>query len=429
MSREPSFFAGNIGQDLRLALRAFRKNPSFTATALLTITLGIGVGTAVFSIVNAVLIQPLPYEEPDRLVMLRNIDETGSSSRTGMSVPEFEDWREQSDVFEHIVRFWSAPWATRRGDEVWMIPNTLTTGPDLFPLLGVEPLLGRGFLPEDHRPGAEPVMILQYDFWKRLFPGDSEIAGHELVIWETPHTIIGVMKPGFVLRARDIDYLRPHRVDPDKSESRDRRSRAGQCCVMARLKAGVISRRLAQEYPDTNRNRHVQLFPVTEETAGEIRPAMILLLGAVGFVLLIVCSNVASLLMVRASAREREMALRSAMGASRQRLVRQFLMESVILSLAGGLLGLAMACGIVGYFQTQLPGRGSWGKFILQAEAIRVDLWVIAFGIGAALVTGTLFGLIPALRASKPDMNRALNDTGKGSLGGRRGRRLRDLLV
>ncbi len=439
MSRETSFFAGNIGQDLRLALRAFRKNPSFTAAVLLTITLGIGVGTAVFSIVNAVLIQPLPYEEPDRLVMLRNIDGTGRSSRTGMSAPEFEDWTEQSDVFEHIVRFWSGAWATRRGDESWMMPTTLTTGPGLFPLLGVEPLLGRSFLPEDHQPGAEQVMILQYDFWKRLFPGETDIAGQELVIWKTPHTIIGVMKPGFVLHARDIDYLLPYRFDPGKSRNWDRRRRL-QCCVMGRLKPGVsleqaqaqadvISQRLAQEYPDTNRNWNVQIVPVTEETAGEIRPAMILLLGAVGFVLLIVCSNVANLLMVRASAREREMALRSAMGASRQRLLRQFLTESVILSLAGGLLGLALAYGIVGYFQTQLPDRGSWGRYILQADAVRVDSWVVAFGTGATLVTGILFSLIPALRASKPNMNGVLNDSGKGSLGGRRSRRLRDMLV
>ena len=156
---------------------------------------------------------------------------------------------------------------------------------------------------------------------------------------------------------------------------------------------------------------------------------MVLLLGAVGFVFLIVCSNVANLLMVRASAREKEMALRSAMGASRQRLVRQFLTESMILSLAGGLLGLALAYGIVSYFQTQIPDRGSWGRYILQADAVQVDSWVVAFGIGAMLATGILFSLTPALRASKPDMNGVLNDSGKGSLGGRRSRRLRDVLV
>jgi len=280
-------------------------------------------------------------------------------------------------------------------------------------------------------------VVLQHEFWRRRFQGNPGVMGQKIYLWNEPYTIAGVMPPEFVFFSRQVDFLATAYWKTEGMEN-DRGARGYR--VMARLKPGLtiqqaqqradaFSARMAADHPKTNRNWHVLVIPCAEDAAGEIRPGMLALLGAVVCVILITCANVANLLLVQASARGKELAVRSALGAGRWRLVRQLTTESMALALVGGTLGLALACGAVRYFQTVLPDRNFHGKYLVQAEAIHMNLAVVLFAVGVTLAAGLLSGMIPALQASKPDFNQALKDAGHGSVGGRRGRSVRDVLV
>jgi putative ABC transport system permease protein len=308
--------------------------------------------------------------------------------------------------------------------------------PGLLPMLGVTPVIGSGFRPEDEKPGAT-LMLLQHEFWRRRFHGDPGVVGQKVYLSNESYTVAGVLPPGFVFFNRQVDFLATRYWETEGAET-DRPWRTHR--VMARLRPGLtiqeaqrradaFSARLAADHPRANRNWHVLLVPCSEDAAGEIRPGMLALLGAVACVLLITCANVTNLLLVQASARGKELAVRSALGAGRWRLVRQLTTESMALAVVGGTLGLGLAYGAVRYFQAVLPERNFHTKYLVQAEAVQMDLAVVLFAVGVTLVAGLLSGMIPALRASKPDFNQALKDVGHGSVGGRRGRSVRDALV
>ncbi len=431
-----------IVRDLFYAWRAGRKRPAPPLLAILALTLGIGVSTAVFSIVNAVALQSLPYRDASRVVMLWSVNEKDGFDLkqqkpmgSSMSVAEFLDWQRDSGIFEHMVLFGPIQAPIGKTED----PETIfgySVSPGLLPMLGVTPLIGSGLRPEDEKPGAS-LMLLQHEFWRRRFNADPGVVGRKIYLRSEPYTIAGVMPPEFVFFNRQVDFLATVNWKTEGAEN-DRPWRTKR--VMARLKPGLtlqesqrradaFSARMAAEHPKTNRNWHVLVIPCAEDAAGELRPGMLALLGAVVCVILITCANVANLLLVQASARGKELAVRSALGAGRWRLVRQLTTESMARALVGGALGLALAYGAVRYFQTMLPERNLHGKYLVQAEAIQMNLAVVLFAVGVTLAAGLLSGLIPALRASKPDFNQALKDAGHGSVGGRRGRSVRDVLV
>jgi len=431
-----------IVRDLFYAWRAGRRHPVPPLLAILALTLGIGVSTAVFSIVNAVALQPLPYKDAGRVVMLWNVNEKlgldlrqQKSMGSSMSVAEFLDWQRDSGIFEHMVLFGPFDTAIGKTEDPEMIFG-YSVSPGLFQMLGVTPLIGSGFRPEDEKPGAK-LVVLQYEFWRRRFQGDPGVLGQKIYLWGEPYTITGVMPPEFVFFNRQVDFLataywKTEGMEKHRGESYYRvmaRLKPGMTVPEAQQRADAFSARLAADYPKTNRDWHVLVIPCAEDAAGEMRPGMLALLGAVVCVILITCANVANLLLVQASARGKELAVRSALGAGRWRLVRQLTTESMALALVGGTLGLALACGAVRYFQTVLPDRHFHGKYLVQAEAIHMNLAVVLFAVGVTLTAGLLTGMIPALQASKPDCNKALKDTGHGSVGGRRGRSVRDILV
>ena len=408
--------------DLKYAVRVLSKNPGFTAVAVLTLALGIGASTAVFSVVNAVLLRPLPFREPDRLAMIWERWE--KLDRGHVSYEDFHAWAEQSRSFERMAAF--EGWSVRTwvyDEPAWILGSAVSSA--FFPTLGVQPVLGRTFLPEEGRAGARPVAVLSYALWRRL-GGDRNLAGKIVRFDRESFTVVGVMPRGFTF--------------PDNSEFwvpfvHDE-SRVGQyeLRVIARLKAGVpveraesemrtIAARL-QQTPTADRAeiRGVNVVPLLEQTVGEAKRALLVLLGAVGCVLLIACANVANLLLVRVSARRRELALRLALGGSRWRIARCLLTESVLLALAGAALGVAAAYGLVRGFVALDP------LHLPRIREVAVDGGVLAYTIAAAIVTGFLFGLAPALRGSRMDLSYWMKE-GTAGAGEFRKNRARSLLV
>jgi putative ABC transport system permease protein len=432
-----------VRQDVLYAVGVFHRHRVSSLIAVASLGLGIGVGTAIFSIVNAVLLRPLPYRDPGRLVMLWSVNEkqggTVEQARNegrAMSGAEFLDWQERSGIFERMVAFGSFQTSVTGPGDAGMSFG-YSPSPGLFPLLGVKPMLGRGFVPEDERPGSPNVAVIFYGLWKSRFGGNPGVLGQKILFGNDPYTIVGVMPPRFVFFNRQVEFLTPQQWAIDRVQ-RDRGYRSMR--VMARLKPGislqqaqaradVFSENLARAHPETNSGWKVRIFTLAQDSSGGIRPALLMLMGAVGCVLLITCVNAANLILVQVASRSREFAVRSAMGASRARLVRQLLTESLILSAFGGLLGLGFAWTLIARFQALLPDPNTYGKYLVQVEAIRMDPWVASFALLVALLTGIVFGLVPALRASRPNLNENLTDAAKGSLGGRHSRRVHDILI
>ena len=429
-------------RDIGYAFRAARKRPVTSLLATLTIALGIGFSTAIFSIVNAILLQPPPYKDAHRLVMLWNLNEREGytyeetkSRGISMSPAEFLEWKNDSGIFEHMTAFASNLVPINDPNDPEMAHGYMLTEGG-FRMLGVEPAIGRLPTPEEEATVDAQLILLRYDFWQRRFRSDPNAVGKILRFHDKDFRVLGILPPDFVFFNRQSDFLAPYAFSPRFAEVRAfRRLR-----VMARLKDGMtleqaqaradeFSRRMAENYPATNTDWHVQLVTIADDTAGSLRPAMFVLLAAVGFVLLIMCVNVANLLLVQATSRARELAVRSAMGAGRWLLVRQLLLESLVLSLSGGLLGLGLAWALVAYFQTTLPDRYTHGKYLPQLEAIEINWPVVAFAFSVALLTGLLFGMIPALRASKANFNEDLKESSRASAGGIRARRLRNSLL
>jgi putative ABC transport system permease protein len=420
---------GMILQDLRYGFRMLLKKPGFTAVAVLALALGVGANTAIFSVVNGVLLRPLPYKDPDRLVRLGE----WSQQVPGMSVayPNFLDWREQNHVFEGLAATQFDSYNLTGVDEPERLQGRNVSA-NFFDLLGVAPALGRSFTADEDRPGAERVCLISYGLWRRRFGGDRKIVGSQLTLNGKPYTVVGVL-PADYRYGTQTDVFAPIGLRGDEEVMKERDDHPGIYAV-ARLKDGVtygqaeaemkaIAERLAESYPKTNGGHSIVMVSLREYFVGDVRTSLLVLLGAVGFVLLIACANVANLLLARAASRSREIAIRTALGAGRWRIVRQLLTESVLLALMGGGVGLLLA---------------AWGVDVLRRASLDVipttadiglDRTVLFFTVGASLLTGVLFGLAPALSASKADLNESLKEGGRTGTAGAARNRVRSALV
>jgi putative ABC transport system permease protein len=418
---------GTLIQDLRYGVRMLWKSPGFTIVAVLTLALGIGANTAIFSVVNGVLLRPLPFRDPSRLVL---IAEKSSFPIISTSYENYLDWRDQSHSFESMeaTRAGSIT-LTGAGEPERLNVRMATAG--LFSMLGINAQMGRIFLAEEDRAGGTPVALLSYGLWQRRFGGSADIIGKTINLDLQPYTVVGILPSGFqVLQPADV-YLP---FTPWAKTLPDDRNWHPGIVPLARLKQGVskeqarsemvgITKRLEQQYPDYNTGTSADVVALQDEIVQNSRPALLLLLGAVSFVLLIACANVANLLLARAASRGREVAIRTAMGASRGRVIRQLLTESVLLSLAGGLFGVIVAWAAIGL----LPKIA--GDSIPQGAPIGLDPWVLAFTAVVSLLTGLLFGIVPALRTAKLDLRETLNEGSRGSTAGPGQHVLRGALV
>ncbi|HXG64194.1 MAG TPA: ABC transporter permease [Blastocatellia bacterium] len=416
-----------LSQDLRYGVRMLLKNPGFTAAALLALTLGIGANTAIFSVVNAVLLRPLPFEESERLVLVWEKRMALGRVRNVASFPDYYDWKAQNTVFEDMAAYRGGGF-TLGGDTPERIQGTVTT-PNLFSVLRVQPQTGRSFLPEEDQPGNNLVVILSHGLWQRRFAADPNIVGQTVLMNDRNYTVVGVMPADFIYPNRRTEIWVPLTPDQD-----DRNNRGGHSLgVIARLKPGItldqaraemdgIAANLEQQY-QVNTGHGVNIFPLYEEVVGDIRPMLWVAFGAVGFVLLIACANVANLLLARAATRQKEIALRTALGAGRGRIVRQLLTESLLLALAGGALGVLLALWGVDALLTISPNS------IPRVWEIGLDGRVLGFTLLVTLATGLFFGLIPALQASRPNLNEALKEGGRTLSASFRRNRLRSIFV
>jgi putative ABC transport system permease protein len=404
----------NVFRDARYSLRQLRKNPGFSVVAILTLAIGIGAASAMFSVVNSVILRPLPYPEPEALV--RVVEIVPQFGRFSVAPATFLDWRAQNAVFERIAAYsgGSGTFVDASG------PERLASGLvswDLFELLRVAPALGRGFRPEEDMPGKASVIVLSHSLWQCRFGGDPGVLGRSISLNGAPFTIVGVMPAGFSFPSRQIEYWAPIALNPANA------TRGGHFLgVVARLKPGVavaradaemraISERLALQYPDASAKESAEVRSLHEAAVGNVRPALLILLAAVGVVLLIACANVANLLLVRGVVRAREVAIRTALGAARRRLVSQMLVESLVISLAGGALGLLLASVAIA------PVQALSGGSIPRAEDISIDGRVLIFSLLLAVATGALFGLAPAWFAGRSGVMEILKEGGRSSTG------------
>src|SRR5437867_4781758 len=389
-------------QDLRYGLRTLLKNPGFTIVAVIALALGIGANSAIFSVVNAVLLRPLPFKNPEQLVMVwENATHLGFPKNTP-APPNFIDWQRQNTVFTGMAAMSERSFNLTGVGEPERLDGRRVSA-NVFDLLGVPALLGRAFVPDDDRPGTH-VVLLSYSLWQRRFGSDPGIIGRALTLNGESYTVVGVM-PRFVqlpgYSSRNDQLWVPIAFLQEEASQRGNHFLE----VIARLKPGItlkqaqaemetIAARLAQQYPDYNTRIGAVVVPLHEEVVGDIKPALLILLGAVGFVLLLGCATVANLLLARAAVRQKEIALRLALGASRSRLTRQFLTESVLLATLGAAVGLIFAIAGLRILKTFIPDT------ISQADSIGIDAKVLIFTAVVALITGLIFGLAPAAQAS-----------------------------
>jgi putative ABC transport system permease protein len=407
-------------RDVRHGLRVLRRAPGFTAAALVTLALGIGATSAIFSVVRTVMLAPLPYREPDRLVAVWETNR-GGTSRNVIAPANFVAWRERTQTLEHLGMVGPATVAMvvdGQPDEI----SGLTVSSDVFRALGVQPALGRSYTVEEDLGGRGAVIVLSHEFWQRRLGGRRDVLDMILGTDDGPRTVIGVMPVGFTIVGQKADFLLPY--GQTLEQLRAVRGR-GNSYALARLREGVsfeqafaemrrIYADLEKEEPQRNARRTVMLIPLQDQMVGELRPAIFALVGAVVLVLLVACVNVANLLLARSAARERELGMRTALGARRSRLVRQMLVESLALAAAGGLLGLAVAAlchrGLLALVGDRIP--------VPRLEQVTLDLPVVAFTMAVALATGIVFGVVPALVSTR-DASEALRDGGRHG-GGRR---------
>ena len=419
---------GDLAQDLHYGVRMLVKNPSFTIVAVLALALGIGANSAIFSVVNTVLLRPLPYKNPGRLVMLWEEATHLGFPKNTPSPANFIDWRAQNTVFEAMAAMVERSFNLTGVGEPERFDGRRVSA-NLFDLLGVQPQLGRAFRAEEDKPGSR-VVILSNGLWQHRFGGDPRVIGQAVSLNGESYTVIGVMPGSFQFPTRRDQLWVPLAFDAKEAASRGNhfleviaRMKPGVTLQQAQAEMSTIAARLAQQYPEENLRVGSVVTALQEQVVGDIKPALLVLLGAVGFVLLIACANVANLLLARAAARQKEIALRLALGAGRSRLTRQFLTESVLLAVIGGAVGLLLSIAGLRVLKTFIPDT------ISQAQAISIDAKVLVFTGLVALVTGIIFGLAPAMQVSHLDINDTLKEGGRDAAGGTRGNRIRALLV
>ena len=419
-------------QDLRYGARMLMKNPGFTLIAVLTLALGIGANTAIFSVVNGVLLKPLPYREPERLI--RVFERSRTQPKFPVARGNFRDYREQNNTLAGLALYTRRDVELSQDDKPERLAALGVTA-GFFDLLGVRPLLGREFGREDEAPNNSSVVILSHALWQRRFNGDPGIVGRTVTLSGRPFTVVGVMPPGVQHVGGDYRSM-PHGETVDLWGPLEVPSQAERgahfCNAVGRLKTGVsleqatadlnaIAGRLARQFPNTNQGWRIAIQPLHEEIAGRARTTLLALFGAVFFVLLVACVNVANLLLARATAREREIAVRAAVGGGRWRIVRQLLTESLLLAIVGGTAGILLAQWAIDALRALGPEQ------LPRLQAVNIDGRILLFTLGVTVVTGVLFGLAPALQAGQFNLNALLKEGGRG--GGGQKRRLRDALV
>jgi len=413
---------------MRYGLRMLLKRPGFASVAIFTLALGIGANTAIFSVVNAVLLRPLQFQNPDRLMTVWESNLKQGQDHGAVGGANFTDWKNRNQVFEGLAAYFNWDYNLTGGDQPERLRAVLVSG-EFFQTLGIEAAAGRPLTPEDDHDGKDDVIVLSDAFWQSRFGASPEIIGQTVTLNGRSHTVVGVMPSSFHFPDERVDIWRPMAMSAQQTQNRQGkwlrvigRLKAGVAIEQAGVEMNTIARQLEQQYPDANAGWGVRLVPLHEEIVGKISTLLLILLGMAGFVLLIACANIANLLLARASSRQKEIAVRAALGASRCRLISQFLTESLLLATMGGLLGLLIALWGSDAMIALSPGS------IPRLKEAGMDGRVLGFTVLLALLTTLIFGLAPAWQASKPDLNEALKKEGRGASSGS-GRRLRSLLV
>ena len=423
-------------QDFRYALRVLAKDFGFSAVAVLTLALGIGANTAIFTVVNAVLLRPLPYPESDRLLFLYNTNLKRASGRGPFSLMRLDQLRSESRSFSNLAGFCNETFNLTGVEQPEQLQAARVSA-NFLQTLGVHPVLGRDFLPEEDREGAKPVVMLSYGLWQRRFGGNPDVIGTSLALDSQAHTIVGILPPGLDQPAPDLDLLATNLAAFSVFTREQIRLGAGYISVIARLRPGVSGQQAQAEMDVLNRqylrqntgmvdadpDARLVGSPLRGILVDNVKPALLVLCAAIGAVLLIACANVASLLLARATGRRKEFAVRAALGASRADLIRQLLAESLVLSLISGVLGMLLA-----FAATRLAGRINQLD-LPRAGEIHIDWETLAFTLLVSIVTAVFFGLIPSLETSKPDLNMILRESGRGATGSLRRSQARGLLV
>jgi len=409
--------ASELWQDVRYGARLLARTPGFAAVLVLTLALGIGANSMMFTVVNAVLLRPLPYPHPEQLLLLKDFNHEKGFESFAVAPGNFLDWRAQSHSFSGMAAFGGASFNYTGGHFPERISGMRVTE-GFFGVLGVQPPVGRSFQPSDFQQGQDHVVLLSYGLWQKIFAGDAGAIGRNINLNDEPYTVVGVMPPGFRFVSREQDVWAPWAFPPQWSQVRGAhfisvvaRRKTDVSLEEARAEMTAIGQRLEEQYPDANRGWGIRVDSLYENLVSNVRPALLLLLGAVGALLLIACGNVANMLLARTVERRREIAVRASLGAGKWRLVRQMLAESLLISLAGGTLGLLIAAVGTRTLVALVP------DLLPRTYAIHVDPWVLGFTFCVAVLTGIAFGLAPVWTVARQDLQETLKEGGRGSAG------------